>query len=126
MLVQPAFGQRLLAGSVLEAESRSPLPAATVYIEGTMTGTIANADGAFQLQLPETAVTVVFRYIGYESERLEISAGPVEPLVITLPPVSKRCPNAGCTSIGRIGTKKKQKILQERERNTMKSGQLIM
>lgn len=43
------------------------MPYATVYIEGTSTGTISNAEGDYQLDIPKPGrYTISFQYVGYK------------------------------------------------------------
>ncbi len=67
LAVLPAPGQTLVRGVVTSAETGEPLPAATVQIEGTYLGTIANAEGAYALLVPSLPARLAVRYIGYES-----------------------------------------------------------
>lgn len=57
-------------------ENRQPLPGASVYLDGTSTGTVTADDGSFQLQIPKRLNTVlVFSFIGYGTEMV---SGPFE------------------------------------------------
>lgn len=44
-----------------------PLPYATVAIKGTSTGTIANAEGRYELTLSPGKYEVVFQYLGFKT-----------------------------------------------------------
>lgn len=78
LLAGPAAAQVLLTGRVSDASTGEPLGAASVQIEGTYTGTITNAEGAFELRAPALPAVLVIRFIGYETARLEVgTAGPV-------------------------------------------------
>ncbi|HEX8349727.1 MAG TPA: carboxypeptidase-like regulatory domain-containing protein, partial [Hymenobacter sp.] len=44
------------------------LPGVTVVVKGTTNGTTSGPDGAFTLAVPETAGTLVFSYIGYQTQ----------------------------------------------------------
>ena len=61
----------VLSGRVTD-ESGKPLPGATVFIEGTITGVATDAQGRFSLNLPDGAVTVLFSFIGLESQKLPL------------------------------------------------------
>ncbi len=64
-----SHGQMLVSGTVTDAETGEPLPAANIQIEGTYQGTITNGDGAFTLKLEKTSATLIFRFIGYQTQR---------------------------------------------------------
>ncbi len=70
-----ARGQELhsLQGSVADAASGEPLPAATVRILGTDRGTITNARGEYLLKLDQTEQTLVFSYLSYQAETLRVA-----------------------------------------------------
>jgi len=70
-----AHAQSVVTGRVTDARSGAPLPAATVQIEGTYTGTITNGEGAYVLRVPERPATLVVRFIGYETARRTVEAG---------------------------------------------------
>ena len=58
-------------GTVLDRETRAPLPGVNIAVEGTTTGTITDADGLFEmLNLPNGTYTLTFSMIGYRSDRV--------------------------------------------------------
>src|SRR5690606_27074353 len=59
-----------VTGTVTNQEGKS-LPGVAVSIQGTTTGTITDLDGKYSLSAPEGA-TLVFSYIGYTSQTIEI------------------------------------------------------
>ena len=61
--------QRMVYGTVLDAQDSQPLIGANVLVEGTNRGTVANLDGLFRLSVAEKDVLVV-NYIGYTSRRI--------------------------------------------------------
>ncbi len=48
--------------------SGEPLPFASVYVRGTSTGTNSNAEGQYQLDIPEGVSEIAFQYVGYETK----------------------------------------------------------
>lgn len=46
---------------------------ASVVVKGTSTGTVTNLNGAFTLQVPATAKSLVFSYIGYKKQEVQIT-----------------------------------------------------
>ncbi len=78
--------QHLVEGVVRDAASGEPLPAANVQIDGTYTGTITNIDGQFSLQVPSLPAVLVVRYIGYESQYVDVTTSASTGLQIQMPP----------------------------------------
>ena len=72
--LSPARGQVLhtLRGSVSDAASGEPLPAATIRILGTDRGAITNARGEYLLRLDPVSRTLVFSYLSYQAETLRV------------------------------------------------------
>ncbi len=80
-------GNGTLKGVVLDADTRTPLPGATVYIEGTVTGTITENDGSYSLySIPAGKHRFVFSFVGYQPQTLEqeIIAGQNSELTVSL------------------------------------------
>lgn len=86
----PAQAQRAIAGSVADAESGEVLPGANIALLGpdgaVVGGTSTNRDGQFTLRVPTLPATVAVRFIGYESQRLQITATTPSPVAIRLRP----------------------------------------
>ncbi len=68
-LASPANGQnvRTVSGTVLDGEAGTGLPGVSVTIPGTTTGTATNVDGSYTLQVPASADSIRYSYIGYET-----------------------------------------------------------
>ncbi|MDO7851700.1 SusC/RagA family TonB-linked outer membrane protein [Hymenobacter convexus] len=49
------------------------LPGVTVVVKGTTLGTTSNADGSFSLSVPETPGTLVFSFIGFQTQEKSFS-----------------------------------------------------
>ncbi|MEX2512843.1 MAG: SusC/RagA family TonB-linked outer membrane protein [Cyclobacteriaceae bacterium] len=60
-----------LVSGIVRDEAGEPLPGATVSIEGSTTGTVTDLDGSFSINVAEGSV-LVFSYIGYETQRIEV------------------------------------------------------
>ncbi|MCB0496318.1 MAG: SusC/RagA family TonB-linked outer membrane protein [Cyclobacteriaceae bacterium] len=63
---------RVITGKVTSAEDGSPLPGVNVVIKGTTNGTVTDIDGNYKLSVPESGGTLVFSFIGLESQDIEI------------------------------------------------------
>ena len=65
-LLQQAFAQnRSISGRVTDRTNNQGLPGVTVLAKGTTVGTSTNSDGTFVLNVPATATTLAFSFVGY-------------------------------------------------------------
>lgn len=108
LIDSPAFSQTEIKGTVFDAKSGDSLPSATVLLEGTYRGTITNTEGEFSIIANDLPATLVVRYIGYESARVEITQQPLLPLDIRL--------NTSVTELGEIVVTEKDPGLTIMER----------
>ncbi|WP_159519891.1 SusC/RagA family TonB-linked outer membrane protein [Sunxiuqinia indica] len=60
-----------VTGNVTAKEDGQPLPGVTVSVLGTINGTVTDIDGNYTLEVP-TDATLVFSYIGMETQRIEV------------------------------------------------------
>ena len=72
--MQVVFSQVTITGTVTLDEDGSTLPGVTVLAKGTTTGTVTDIDGKYQLEVPETATTLTFSYIGLKTIDVEIGS----------------------------------------------------
>lgn len=76
-----------ISGKVTDAETKEPLPYASVWIKGETIGTITNAQGDFDFHIPENLFnqTLVISMLGYRSFESTVSAINInEPLLVAL------------------------------------------
>lgn len=71
----------LISGKVTDANGQ-PLPGATISVQGTSVGTVTDVDGNYSLNAPEGA-TLVFSYIGYETQLIKVGAQDVINVTLT-------------------------------------------
>ena len=69
------LAQRRISGKVTEEGSGSPLGNVSVQLIGTTTGAYTNDAGAFSLMVPNGAVTLRVRRIGYQLKTVLVPAG---------------------------------------------------
>lgn len=86
LIVCSAFGKDalvpLIKGRVVD-EKGQPLPAAAVYIEGSMVGTTTDNDGSFFFnQIPSGKRQVTARFIGYKQQTLDAQVADGRPAVL--------------------------------------------
>lgn len=64
-----------ISGTVTSAEDNSPLPGVSVVLKGSTSGVGAatDADGKYSLSVPSTDGVLVFSYIGFKTQEVQIS-----------------------------------------------------
>lgn len=75
-----------LSGIILDAGTKMPLKNVSISINGTLSGTLSDSNGAFELQAPGATVTLNFSMLGYEKKTLNVKAGSKERLTVELVP----------------------------------------
>ena len=63
---------RTVSGTVTSAEDGSTLPGVNVVVKGTTNGGVTDFDGNYKISVPEEGGTLVFSFIGLESQEVEI------------------------------------------------------
>lgn len=64
--------ERTVSGKVTSTEDGSALPGVNVLVKGTTTGTVTDADGNYRLSLPATGGSLVFSFIGLQTEEIAV------------------------------------------------------
>jgi hypothetical protein len=67
------FAQGLVRGVMQDVNSNETLIGATVVIKGTTIGVTTNLDGSFLLIAPEGEHTLIFRYVGYDEQTMDVT-----------------------------------------------------
>jgi len=75
LLSSSAWAQKTIRGTITDAKTGETLVATNILIEGTYRGTITNENGAYSLSIPDSLLpaTLLVRYIGYQSQRRQIT-----------------------------------------------------
>lgn len=64
--------QQQIKGQVLDALNKTPLDGVSVYFDGSSLGTITNAQGMFELNVPSSlSAPLVISFLGYETKSIE-------------------------------------------------------
>lgn len=63
----------ILEGIIISSFDNKPIVGVSVYVEGTSIGTISNLDGKYELKVPPTTKQVTFKYIGFDTKKLDVS-----------------------------------------------------
>jgi hypothetical protein len=87
-----AFGAMAQSGGVkgrIIDQSGEALPFASIYVKNTRLGTASNAQGFYELRLPEGKYDVVFQYMTYQTveKSIEVGSGFAEINIIMVPQV---------------------------------------
>jgi len=78
-----AFAQeRTITGTVTDNLS-TPLPGVAVIVKGTTIGTNTDANGKFSLSIPAGAQTLVFSFLGKETQEITVGTGNVYNVVLS-------------------------------------------
>src|SRR3954465_10423283 len=71
--IPAAFAQkRNVSGKITDASGK-PIPFVNVTVKGTAVGTTSNSDGVYSISVPQGSNTLVFTFIGYRAEEVDIS-----------------------------------------------------
>ncbi|MBC8047609.1 MAG: TonB-dependent receptor [Fimbriimonadaceae bacterium] len=69
---------RTITGTVKDSKSNETIPGVSVFVkEDNTNGTVTDIDGKFSLDIPSTASTLIFRYVGYFEIEKPVTAGSV-------------------------------------------------
>ncbi|WP_396633027.1 TonB-dependent receptor domain-containing protein [Maribacter sp. R86514] len=83
LMTVTAFSQGSITGTVLDGDSNTPLPGATVMVKGTTNGTSTDFDGNFTINTNAESGTLVVSYIGFNSKQVAFtSTGSVGSIVL--------------------------------------------
>ncbi len=74
-LVNPSYAQQNLSisGKVVDT-ANAPLPGVSVYLKGTQTGTVTDANGIYRLSGIPANGTLVFSFVGMKSQEIPINS----------------------------------------------------
>ncbi len=68
-----AYGQQQVSGTVRDGSTNEPLPGVSVVEKGTMRGAATNVDGEFTLQVESMTDTLLFSFVGFQSQEVPIN-----------------------------------------------------
>ena len=67
-----ASAQHTVQGTVTDSTNSTSLPGVNIAVKGTTTGTTTGADGSYRLTAPSPSDTLLFSFVGYETEEVPI------------------------------------------------------
>ncbi len=65
-------GQQTVTGTITDSSTGETLPGVNIVVEGTTTGTSSGPEGTYELRVPSLSDTLVFSFIGYQTQRIPI------------------------------------------------------
>lgn len=68
--VPSIYAQTNISGTISDATD--PLPGVNVVVKGTTVGTVSDFDGNYTIDAPDGATTLVFSYIGFSTQEVQI------------------------------------------------------
>src|ERR1700757_3105447 len=69
------FSQYTITGKVFDAETKEPIPFATLLLKGTTVGTSTDFDGNFNITTDKESDSLLVAYIGYKRVTMKIKRG---------------------------------------------------
>ncbi|WP_183564291.1 SusC/RagA family TonB-linked outer membrane protein [Mucilaginibacter sp. SP1R1] len=70
LLSLQAMAQQKISGKVTSSQDNLPLPAVSVRIKGTSSGTLTDASGNYTIQLTDAKTVLVFSYTGFATKEV--------------------------------------------------------
>ncbi len=62
-----------VTGHVKSEDEDEPLPGVNIYIKGTTIGTITDASGKYEIEVPNENAVLVFKYVGYKTQEITVA-----------------------------------------------------
>jgi TonB-linked SusC/RagA family outer membrane protein len=62
-----------VTGVVIDEDTNEPLPGVNIYIKGTTIGTITDASGKYEIEVPNENAILAFKYIGYQTQEIPVA-----------------------------------------------------
>ncbi|MEO5600918.1 MAG: SusC/RagA family TonB-linked outer membrane protein [Cyclobacteriaceae bacterium] len=93
-----SHAQTTVSGRITSDEDASPIPGVNILLKGTALGTISDADGKYNLTVPESDAILVFSFVGYLTQ--EVPLGGKSTLDVVLPTDAKQLTEVIVTALG--------------------------
>lgn len=74
----------MLSGKVLDAETKLPLKNVSIRIQGTLSGTLSDSTGAFDLQASGNSAILNFSMLGYDKKSVKVTKDTKDGLLVEL------------------------------------------
>lgn len=74
--------ERTISGTVTSSDEGEPLPGVNIITSGTVGGTISNAEGKYSLSVPDDEASLVFSYVGFNTQEITIGNSTIIDVVL--------------------------------------------
>lgn len=64
----------IIRGRVTGTSNKGPLPGVSVVVKGTQRGTSTDANGTYELAIPESDATLIFSFVGYVAKEITVGS----------------------------------------------------
>lgn len=98
--------EKVISGKVVDSKDKLGLPGTTVIVKGTSKGTATDFDGKYSISISDENAILVFSYIGYTSQEIEVQNSNV--INVELEETSKVLEGVVVTA---LGIKREEKAL---------------
>lgn len=113
---QTAIAQQLtVRGRVLDGSNRRALQGVSIRIKNSNIGTTTNQNGEFSIQVPSAGQYLIFSFLGYQDQEVQINAE-YPNLVIELKPRSDKIEEVRVTVQARVKANTNIAVLEERKK----------
>lgn len=68
----PSYAQQPTVSGTVTDEESTPVPGVNVVVKNSGSGTVTDIEGRYQLSVPEEATSLIFSFVGYTSQEVEI------------------------------------------------------
>ncbi|MCX6281358.1 MAG: TonB-dependent receptor [Bacteroidetes bacterium] len=83
VIANSAYSQgRTVTGTVRTSDTRETLPGTTVRLKDSQTGTVTDMDGKYSLQVKQGKAVLVFSFVGYTTQEVEVNTEKVIDVVL--------------------------------------------
>jgi hypothetical protein len=65
--------QSVVSGTVIDNDTQQPLPGVNIAVKGQAEGDFTSTDGAFNVKVSKFPITLVFSFIGFETQEIEVN-----------------------------------------------------
>lgn len=68
-----AMGQISISGKVTDQQTGEAIPGASIIVKGTNSGTGTNAEGFYELAVPESRSVLIFSFVGFSTKEVAVN-----------------------------------------------------
>lgn len=100
--------ERTVKGTVKGADTKETIPQVNILVKGTTTGTVTELDGTYSIIVPDGATVLVFSYLGYEEQEIDLTKYTGNPITVN---VTLQSGNVGLNTVVVSASKRQEKVL---------------